>query len=102
MKQSSESYKKDVYYRLLKNGRYNYRKLLLPTSIKLIEKLSAVQNSLDTKVLIIDDIVEIKEDKQIDRSCKTFGVIKKRAIKGLNIVIYLLIVGMSKQILLKK
>ena len=29
MKYSNDSYKKDVYYRLLKNSRYNWRKLLL-------------------------------------------------------------------------
>ena len=32
MKYSNDSYKKDVYYRLLKNSRYNWRKLLLLTS----------------------------------------------------------------------
>ncbi|WP_193210059.1 hypothetical protein [Aliarcobacter cibarius] len=36
----SNSYKKDVYYRLLKDNRYNWRKLLLLTSVKLICKLS--------------------------------------------------------------
>ncbi|OQR40516.1 hypothetical protein AS859_11320, partial [Aliarcobacter cryaerophilus] len=38
-KYSSDSYKKDVYYRLLKNSKYNWRKLLLLTSVKLICKL---------------------------------------------------------------
>jgi hypothetical protein len=36
MKYSNDSYKKDVYYRLLKNEKYNWRKLLLLTSVKLI------------------------------------------------------------------
>ena len=60
MKYSNDSYKKDVYYRLLKNGRYNWRKLLLLTSVKLLSKLVHLQNPIDTKVLIIDDTVEIK------------------------------------------
>ena len=60
MKQSSDSFKKDVYYRLLKDSRYNWRKLLLLSSVKLINKLSIFQKSTDTKVFIIDDTVEIK------------------------------------------
>ncbi|MDK2084425.1 hypothetical protein PT502_11550 [Aliarcobacter butzleri] len=42
------------------DGRYNWRKLLLLTSVKLLSKLVYFQNSTDTKVLIIDDTVEIK------------------------------------------
>ena len=45
MKYSSDSYKKDVYYRLLKNGRYNWRKLLLLTSVKLLSKTCAFAKS---------------------------------------------------------
>ena len=36
---------------------------MLLTSVKLISKLSSLQNSIDTKVLIIDDTVEIKRGK---------------------------------------
>src|SRR5574344_2723801 len=70
MKQSSDSFKKDVYYRLLKDKRYNWRKLLLFASVKLLNKLSPLQNLTDTKVLIIDDTVEIKRGKYIQGSCK--------------------------------
>ena len=45
MKYSNDSYKKDVYYRLLKNSRYNWRKLLLLTSTKLIGKLHKLQKT---------------------------------------------------------
>lgn len=87
MKQSNDSFKKDVYYRLLKNSRYNWRKLLLLTSVKIIGKLSSLQNSTDTKVLIIDDTVEIKRGKHIQGSCKNLWSNKdKRVVKGLNIV----------------
>ena len=87
MRHSNDSYKKDVYYRLLKNGRYNWRKLLLLTSVKLIDKLNGLQNPTDTKVLIIDDTVEIKRGKLIEGSCKNLWSNKeKRAVKGLNIV----------------
>ena len=60
MKYSNDSYKKDVYYKLLKSSKYNWRELLLLTSVKLICKLHKLQNTIDAKVLIIDDNVEIK------------------------------------------
>ena len=70
MKQSNDSFKKDVYYRLLKNDKYNWRKLLLLTSVKLIGKLHKLQKTTDTKVLIIDDTVEVKRGKFIEGSCE--------------------------------
>jgi len=87
MKQSNDSFKKDVYYRLLKNDKYNWRKLLLLTSVKLICKLHKLQKTTDTKVLIIDDTVEIKRGKFIEGSCKNLWSNKEhRTVKGLNIV----------------
>ena len=87
MKYSNDSYKKDVYYRLLKDNRYNSRKLLLLTSVKLICKLHKLQKTTDTKVLIIDDTVEIKRGKFIEGSCKNLWSNKEhRTVKGLNIV----------------
>jgi len=87
MKYSNDSYKKDVYYRLLKDNRYNWRKLLLLTSVKLICKLHKLQKTTDTKVLIIDDTVEIKRGKFIEGSCKNLWSNKEhRTVKGLNIV----------------
>lgn len=87
MKYSNDSYKKDVYYRLLKNSRYNWRKLLLLTTVKLLGKLSKLQKTTDTKVLIIDDTVEIKRGKYIQGSCKKLWSNKEhRVVKGLNIV----------------
>jgi hypothetical protein len=70
-KYSVDSFKKDVYYRLLKNSKYNWRKLLLLTSLKLIKKLHKLQKPTDIKVLIIDDTVEIKRGKYIAGSCKS-------------------------------
>jgi hypothetical protein len=87
MKYSKDSFKKDVYYRLLKNNRYNWRKLLLLTSVKLINKIGSLQKATDTKVFIIDDTVEIKRGKHIQGSCKNLWSNKdKRTVKGLNIV----------------
>ena len=87
MKYSNDSFRKDVYYRLLKNGKYNWRKLLLLTSVKLIGKLGHLQKDVDTKVLIIDDTVEIKRGKYIQGSCKNLWSNKEhRTVKGLNIV----------------
>ena len=83
IKYSNDSYKKDVYYRLLKDNRYNWRKLLLLTSVK----LHKLQKTTDTKVLIIDDTVEIKRGKFIEGSCKNLWSNKEhRTVKGLNIV----------------
>ena len=74
-------------YRLLKNSKYNWRKLLLLTSVNLINKLSSLQKPTDTKVFIIDDTVEIKRGKYIEGSCKNLWSNKdKRVVKGLNIV----------------
>lgn len=87
MKQSSASFKKDVYYRLLKNSKYNWRKLLLLTSVKLISKLHILQKPTDTRVLIIDDTIEIKRGKFIEGSCRNLWSNKEhRTVKGLNIV----------------
>ncbi len=87
MKQSSDSYKKDVYYRLLKNSKYNWRKLLLLSSVKLISKLHKLQKTTDTRVLIIDDTIEVKRGKYIEGSCKNLWSNKEhRTVKGLNIV----------------
>jgi hypothetical protein len=56
-------------------------------SVKLINKLSPLQNLTDTKVLIIDDTVEIKRGKYIQGSCKNLWSNKEhRAVNGLNIV----------------
>jgi len=87
MKYSNDSFKKDVYYRLLKNSKYNWRKLLLLTFVKLIKKLFAFQKTTDTKVLIIDDTVEIKRGECIQGSCKNLWSNKEhQTVKGLNIV----------------
>lgn len=87
MKYSNDSFKKDVFYRLLKNSRYNWRKLLLLTTGKLISKLLKLQKDTDIKVLIIDDTVEAKRGKYIQGSCKNLWSNKEHlAVKGLNIV----------------
>ena len=88
MKYSNDSYKKDVYYKLLKSSKYNWRELLLLTSVKLICKLHKLQNTTDAKVLIIDDNVEIKIGKFIEGSCKNVWSNKEhRTMKGLNIIL---------------
>ena len=54
MKQSEDSFKKDVYYRLLSNSSYNWRKLLSLSSLKILNLLHKVQEPKSIKVLIID------------------------------------------------
>ena len=69
MNQSEDSYKKDVYYRLLSNASYNWRKLLSNSSLKIISLLHKVQTPKAIKVLIIDDTIEDKVGKNIEGSC---------------------------------
>ena len=68
MKQSDNSFKKDVYHRLLKNQSYNWRKLLSLSSVKLILLLQKLQNPKSIKVFIIDDTVEDKTGKKLEGS----------------------------------
>jgi len=87
MDQSKDSLKKDVYYRLLKNSSYNWRKLLSLTSLKIIKLLHKVQSGASIKVLILDDTVEGKTGKQIEGSRSSLWSNKeKRTIKGINVV----------------
>jgi len=87
MDQSKDSLKKDVYYRLLKNSSYNWRKLLSLTSLKIIKLLHKVQKGSSVKVLILDDTVEGKTGKQIEGSRSSLWSNKeKRTIKGINVV----------------
>jgi hypothetical protein len=87
MNQSKDSLKKDVYYRLLKNSSYNWRKLLSLSSLKIIKLLHKVQKGSSVKVLILDDTVEGKTGKHIEGSRSSLWSNKeKRTIKGINVV----------------
>jgi hypothetical protein len=87
IKQSSDAYGKDTYYRFVKSVRYNWRKLLLLSSTALIRKTEALQKSSDRRVLIIDDTVEVKRGKRIEGSCKSIYSNKEhRWVNGINIV----------------
>jgi hypothetical protein len=87
MKQSNDSFKKDVYYRLLSNASYNWRKLLSLSSLKILSLLHKVQESKAIKVLILDDTVEVKIGKFIEGSCdKLWSNKEKRTVRGINMV----------------
>ena len=87
MKQSNDSFKKDVYYRLLANSSYNWRSMLSLSSLKILSLLHKVQDSKAIKVFIIDDTVEDKVGKNIEGSCDSiYSNKEKRKIRGLNIV----------------
>lgn len=87
MNQSSDSLKKDTYYRLLQNSSYNWRKLLSLTTLKILKKLHKVQDASSVKVLIIDDTVEGKTGKYIEGSRDALWSNKeKRNIRGINVV----------------
>jgi len=85
--QSNDSFKKDVYYRLLANSSYNWRSLLSLSSLKILSLLHKIQDSKAIKVFIIDDTVEDKVGKNIEGSCDNiYSNKEKRKIRGLNIV----------------
>ena len=87
MKQSNDSLKKDVYYRLLSNSTYNWRNLLSLSVAKILTKLHKVQEANAIKVLILDDTVEDKVGKNIEGSCdKLWSNKEKRKIRGINVV----------------
>ena len=85
--QSNESFKKDIYYRLLQNSSYNWRKLLSLATFKILRLLHKLQEASSIKVLIIDDTVEGKTGKYIEGSRDALWSNKeKRKIRGINVV----------------
>jgi hypothetical protein len=87
MEQSSDSFKKDIYYRLLINSSYNWRKLLSLASLKMLSLIHKVQDSKAIKVFILDDTVENKTGKFIEGSCDNlFSNKEKRQVRGINVV----------------
>ena len=86
-KQSKDSLKKDDYYRMLQNKKYNWRKLLLLSSVKLIELVVPLQKSTEDKLFIIDDTNEDKRGKLIEGVCDRLWSNKdKKTIRGINLV----------------
>ena len=87
MNQSSDSFKKDIYYRLLQNSSYNWRKLLSLTTLKILKLLHKVQDATSVKVFIVDDTVEGKTGKYVEGSRDALWSNKeKRNIRGVNVV----------------
>ena len=87
MRHSNDSLKKDVYYRLLSNSSYNWRKLLSLSTLKILKLLHKVQDKQAVKVLIIDDTIEGKVGKDIEGSSDYLWSNKeKRTIRGINVV----------------
>jgi len=87
MKQSSDSFEKDVYYRLLKKGDYNWRKLLMLSTIKILALVHKVQSADLIKVFIVDDTVDGKRGKKIEGSRdKLWSNKDKKLLRGVNTV----------------
>lgn len=85
--QSSDSFKKDTYYRLLQNSGYNWRELLSLTTLKILKLLHKVQDASSVKVFIVDDTVEGKTGKYVEGSRDALWSNKeKRNIRGVNVV----------------
>jgi len=87
IKQSHSAFGKDTYYRFIKSSRYNWRKLLLLSSIALLQKIRPLYRYGEQCLLIIDDTVEPKRGRLIEGSCKYIWSNKEhRAINAINIV----------------
>jgi len=87
MDQSDDSFKKDVYYRLLANAGYNWRKLLSLSSLKILSLLHKIQDPKAVKVFILDDTVEEKVGKSVEGSCDSLWSNKQhRKVRGVNVV----------------
>lgn len=87
IKNSDKAYGKDVYYRFIKEKRYNWRKLLLLSATELLKKIKPLHKNGEYRLLIIDDTVEPKRGKFIEGTCKYIWSNKEhRSINALNIV----------------
>ncbi len=87
IKQSPNAFGKDTYYRFIKKSHYNWRKLLLLSSIALLQKIRPLYKYGEKSLLIIDDTVEPKRGKLIEGSCRYVWSNKEhRAINAINIV----------------
>lgn len=87
IKYSKESLSKDVYCRALKNPKYQWQKLLLLTTMRLIANVSRLQELKAVKVLILDDTIEDKTGKKIEGVCdNVYSNKAQRAVRGLNMV----------------
>jgi len=87
IKKSESAFGKDVYYRFIKESRYNWRKLLLLSTTSLLQRVKQLHKCGEHRLLIIDDTVEAKRGKYIEGSCKYIWSNKEhRTINALNIV----------------
>ncbi len=87
IKKSDSAFGKDAYYRFIKESRYNWRKLLILSSVSLLQKVKTLHKVGEYRLLIIDDTVEAKRGKFIEGSCKYIWSNKEhRSINALNIV----------------
>jgi len=87
IKYSNESLKKDVYYRALQNKKFQWRKLLMLITVKLISKVSELHKGKRVKVLILDDTIEDKRGKKIEGVCdKLWSNKAGRLLRGINMV----------------
>jgi SRSO17 transposase len=86
-KYSKDGLTKDVYYRALKNSKYNWQKLLILSTLKLIQKVSALKNIKAKRVLILDDTIEDKKGKKIEGVCdKVWSNKDKKSTRAINMV----------------
>ena len=94
--QRNDGLKKDVYYRLLNNPAYHWRKLLLLMVHKILAQLHPLKKASDIVVMIIDDTVEKKVGKKIEGSSDhLFSNKEKRKVRGINMISLNLSDGLS-------
>lgn len=87
IKYSKESLSKDVYYRALKSEKYQWQKLLILATLKLIDKVSVLHRGKTIKVLILDDTIEDKRGSHIEGVCeRVYSNKESRFVRGINMV----------------
>ena len=87
IKNSENAFGKDVYYRFIKESRYNWRKFLILSAAALLQRIKLLHKNGEHRLLIIDDTVEPKRGKFIEGCCKYVWSNKEhKSINALNIV----------------
>jgi len=98
--QSQEGYTKDVYYRFLRNPRYNWRRLLSTLNFRILQRIEPLQKADTWRVLILDDTVNTVRGLFREGSReKLWSNNQKRFVRGINVVSLNLSDGLSNLLL---
>jgi len=98
--QAQEGYAKDVYYRFLKDPRYNWRRLLGFLNLRILQRIEPLQKADTWRVFILDDTVNTVRGLFREGSReKLWNNKEKRFVRGINVVSLNLSDGLSNLLL---